>query len=185
MLKGRPMSIRLKSLFFCLFSSLILMGCSSSDPHKTAIQQRDAENLKAWDHANSKFIACNRAWQAERRQTSSQFNDLVIGAEDPRYLQSLTSKTPVNQAFKDALVKFRPQQIACRKELFNNLGDKNIRVLLLYRDAFQILDAGMADVLTGRLKTMGEVNRAYSKWVDDANDASILLRASMQGLVNQ
>ena len=42
----------------------------------------------------------------------------------------------------------------------------------------------MADVLTGRLKTMGEVNRAYSKWVDDANDASILLRASMQGLVN-
>lgn len=177
------MPIRWRSLFFCFLSALILMGCSSSNPHKTATQQRDAENLKAWDDANTKFIACNRVWQAERRATSAQFNDVVLGDEDPRYLQSVTSLTPISQAFKDALMKFRPQQMACRKELFANLGEKNIRVILLYRDAFQSLDSGMVDVLTGKLKTMGEVNRAYAKWVDDANDARILLRASMQGLV--
>ena len=172
-----------RSLFFCCLSSLTLMGCSSVDQQKAAMQQRNAENLTAWDDANAKFVLCNKAWQAERRAHSPQFNDLVVSAEDPRYFQSLTSKAPVTQQFKDALVKFRPQQIACRNELFTNIGEKNIRVKLLYRDVFQALDAGTVDVLDGRLKTMGEVNRAYVKWVDDANDARIQLRGSMEGIL--
>ena len=172
-----------KSLFLCCLITLTLVGCSSVDQQKALLQQRNAENLQAWDDANAKFMACNKGWQAERRALSPQFSDLVVSAEDPRYFQSLTSKAPITQQFKEALVKFRPKQIACRNELFVNLGDTNIRVKLLYRDVFQALDAGMVDVLDGQLKTMGEVNRAYVKWVNDANDARIKLRGSMEGIL--
>ena len=164
--------------------SMLLVGCGSMAPQQVEMLQRNQENLRLWDDANTKFIACNRSWQAERRKLSSQFNDIVTSAEDPNYFKSLTSKAPISQEFKDALVRFRPQQIACRKELFTNLGDKNIRVKLLYQDAFQVFDTGVVDILDGRLKTMGEVNRAYIKWLDDANDARMLLRASLQGLLD-
>lgn len=164
-----------------LLCALILAGWGSSGPSHAASRLSNAEKIAAWDKANAEFIECNRDWQAERRALSPQFKDIVVGSEDPRYLQSLTSETPVSQEFKDALLKFRAEQVACRNELFVNLGETNIQVKLLYRDAFQSLDMGMADVLSGKLKTMGEVNRAYAKWVDDANDARILLRATLEG----
>ncbi len=163
---------------------MLLAGCSSLFPQQVEILQRNKENLKLWDDANTKFIACNRSWQADRRKLSSQFNDIVTSADDPRYFKSLTSKDPISQEFKEALVRFRPQQIACRKALFKDLGDKNIRVKLLYQDSFQAFDAGVVDVLDGRLKTMGEVNRVYIKLVDDANDARMILRGSLQGFLD-
>lgn len=178
------MKTQWKHVFLYVMSAMFLMGCSTLAQQKAELSQRNADNLKAWDDANTKFIVCNKGWQAERRKLSPQFGDVVTSSEDPRYFQSLTSRALVSQEFKDALVKFRPQQIACRKELFANLGEKNIRVKLLYRDAFQVLDAGVVDILDGRIKTMGEVNRAYVKWVDDANDARMLLRAAMENLLD-
>lgn len=175
------MAVKWKSMFIGLLTLFVLPGWTTLDLQTIASQQNNPEKLAAWDAASKKFIECNRVWQAERRVMSPQFNDIVVGSEDPRYLQSLTSKVRVSQKFKDALLKYRPQQIACRKELFANLGEKNIRVKLLYRQVFQSLDIGMADVLSGKLKTMGDVNRTYSKWVDEANDMSLLLRSALEG----
>ena len=164
----------------CALVTLSLIGCSPMHRHMDEMQQTNAQNLKAWDDASSNYMACNKPWQSERRKEFPVFNEILVNVDDPRYLQSLTSKSPVSKAFKDGLLKFRPDQLACRKELLANLGEKNVLVSLMYKKAFQAYDAGVVDILDGRLKTMGEVNRKYVQFANDANEARIRLRLHME-----
>jgi hypothetical protein len=160
------------------FSTLLLVGCSGLHHHQQTCGQ-NAQNLKAWDDASDGFKACNAAWQKERRASVSLFSELALNPNDPAYVNKMTSKAPVSKDFKDALIKYRPQQLACRQELMKNIGDENSAVRLMYKQSFERLDQGMIDVLDGDLKTMGQVNQAYVAYINEANTAREALRARM------
>ncbi len=169
-----------KKTVICLaLSTLLLVGCSGMQRHQQMCGQ-DAQNLKAWDDASEKFKACNAAWQKERRASTSVFSELAMSPDDPAYFKKMTSKAPVSKAFKDALVKYRPQQLACRQELMKNIGDDNSSVRLMYKKSFERLDQGMIDVLDGDLKTMGQVNQAYVSYINEANTAREGLHSRMK-----
>lgn len=173
------MSSSKKTVICLALSTLLLIGCSGMQRHQQMCGQ-DAQNLKAWDDASEKFKACNAAWQKERRASTSVFSELALSPEDPAYFNKMTSKAPVSKAFKDALVKYRPQQLACRNELMKNIGDDNSAVRLMYKKSFEKLDQGMIDVLDGDLKTMGQVNQAYVAYINEANTAREGLHSRMK-----
>ena len=173
------MASHFKSLSLVWLSSLVLLGCNSMHHHSQIIHDQNNQNLKVWDDASAKFKSCNAPWQKERRAQVPAFNDIVSDPNDPRYFPSQLSKTPVSTEFKDALIKFRPQQLACRNALLNDLGKGNTRVKMLYTQVFRAYDQGVVEILDGKMKTMGEVNRAYVKYIGDANEARERLRVSI------
>ena len=50
---------------------------------------------------------------------------------------------------------------------------------MLYTQVFRAYDQGVVEILDGKMKTMGEVNRAYVKYIGDANEARERLRVSI------
>jgi hypothetical protein len=170
---------RYKSLALVGFSSLVLLGCSGVNYHSQIKHDQQDQNLKAWEDASSKFKSCNAPWQKERRAQVPAFNDIVSEPNDPRFFFSQLSKAPVSKEFKGALTKFRPQQLACRNALLDDIGKENFQVKALYIQVFRAYDQGVVEILDGKMKTMGEVNRAYVKYVGDANEARERLRMKM------
>ena len=173
------MASHFKSLSLVALSSLVVLGCNGMNHYSQRIHDQNDQNLKAWDDASAKFKSCNAAWQKERRAQVPAFNDIVSDLNDPRYFPSQLSKSSVSKEFKDALIKFRPQQLASRNALLNDLGKDNARVKTLYIQVFRAYDQGVVEILDGKMKTMGEVNRAYVKYVGDANEARERLRTSI------
>ena len=172
------MSNSIRLTIWLTLSTLLLVGCSGLHQHQQMCGQ-NAQNLKAWDDASDRFRACNATWQKERRASVSLFSELALNPNDPAYINKMTSKAPVSKAFKDALIKYRPQQLACRQELMQNIGDENSDVRLMYKKSFERLDQGMIDVLDGDLKTMGQVNQAYAAYINESNATREALRAQM------
>lgn len=179
------MITRFNSLSLVALASLALLGCSGINHHSQRMHDQNDQNLKAWDNASSKFKSCNAPWQKERRAQVPAFNDIVSDPNDPRYFHSQLSKAPVSKAFKDALINFRPQQLACRNALIADLGKGNAQVKALYIQVFLAYDQGVVEILDGKMKTMGEVNRAYVKYVSDANEARERLRTGMVSYSDQ
>lgn len=179
------MITRFNSLSLVALASLALLGCSGMNHHSQRMHDQNDQNLKAWDDASSKFKSCNAPWQKERRAQVPAFNDIVSDPNDPRYFRSQLSKTPVSKAFKNALINFRPQQLACRNALIADLGKDNTQVKALYIQVFRAYDQGVVEILDGKMKTMGEVNRAYIKYVSDANEARERLRTRMTRYADQ
>ena len=99
------------------------------------------------------------------------------GHNDPQFLEKLTSKAPLTAALKVSLIKRRPQQIACRKALFDALGYDNPEVKMMYRKNFNDLDEGFVKILDGKIKTMGELNQAYLAFNNDVIERRARLMA--------
>lgn len=112
------------------------------------------EQVQNWKEAATQYQACNKIWWEQEVSDAPQWKQLVDGHNDPQFLQKLTSKAPLTAALKESLIKRRPQQMACRKALFDALGHDNPDVKMMYRNNFNDLD-------NGKVKTMGELNQAY------------------------
>ncbi len=139
--------------------TLVLSGCSSHHMHGVSgISDEQAQN---WKDAAAQYKACKKVRWDKAVAYAPQWNQLVSGPDDPQYLEKMTSKAPVTKALKESLIKYRPEQIACRKALFESLGDSNQAVKMMYQKNFNVLDGGIVMILDGKLKTMGEVNQAY------------------------
>lgn len=156
------------SLGLLAMLALGLTGCAGHHQHATS--RLSADQVQSWKDAATQLTACNQSWREEAVAEAPQLNQLVSGHSDPQYLQKMTSKAPVTKAFKESLIKYRPHQMACRKALFDTLGDSNSAVKMMYQKNFNKLDDEIVKVLDGKLKTMGEVNQAYVAFNNDAKE---------------
>jgi hypothetical protein len=150
------MNFKLASVFATVVVTATLAGCMAH--HSKGMTTDQAAN---WKDADSQFKACKKARWDQVVAYAPQWNQLVTGHNDPLYLEKMTSKAPVSKALKESLIKFRPQQMACRKALFESLGDNNLAVKMMYQKNFNDLDEGIVKIIDGKLKTMGEMNQAY------------------------
>ena len=148
---------------------IALSGCAGHYPHGGSYSL-NSEQVQNWDDAAAKYKACNKAWREHLVASAPQFNQLVNGLNDPQYLQKMSSRASVDKGFKNALIQYRPEQMACRKMLFDELGNKNPVVSAMYTQNFRTLDNVIVGVLDGKLKTMGEVNQAYVNFNNEVSD---------------
>jgi len=146
-----------KSTLLALLSFLVLSGCASH--YQSASTSLTAEQKQNWDEAVKKYKACGKERQQQREAAAPQFGQLVHGFDDPKFFEKMTSPSPVTKEFKEALITFRPQQLACRQVLFDALGEINPAVKLMYIKNFKTNDDGIIKVLEGKVKTIGEVNQ--------------------------
>lgn len=149
-----------------------LAGCATHHSH--GITNEQAEN---WKEAATQYKACRKARWEQVVAYAPQWNQLVSGYDDPQYLEKMTSKAPLTKVLKDSLIKYRPQQLACRKALLQSLGDSNQAVKVMYRKNFQAMDDGIVKILEGKVKTMGEVNQLYVAYNNDVAERSARLMA--------
>ena len=166
------MNMRLIASIAITALSVALAGCATHHPHSLT-----SEQAESWKNAAAQFKTCNKDRWAQVIAYAPQWNQLVSGHEDPQFLEKLTSKAPLTEALKDSLIKYRPQQMACRKALFESLGDSNLAVKMMYQKNFNDLDEGIVKIIDGKLKTMGEVNQAYVAYNNDAAERRARLMA--------
>lgn len=166
------MNMRLTSGIAIAAVAVALAGCATRHPHGITTEQ--TEN---WKDAAAKYKACKKDRWAQVVAYAPQWNQLVSGHDDPQFFEKLTSKAPLTKALKDSLIKYRPQQMACRKALFESLGDSNLAVKMMYQKNFNDLDEGIVKIIDGKLKTMGEVNQAYVAYNNDAAERRARLMA--------
>lgn len=157
--------------------ALGLTGCAGHHTRDGSVLT--AEQSQNWKNAALQFNACNKVWWDQEVADAPQLKLLVSGHSDPQYLQKLTSKDLVTKTLKDSLIKYRPQQIACRKALFDTLGDDNPAVKLMYQKNFNTQDDAIVKVLDGKLKTMGEVNQAYISFNNEVIERRTRLKANI------
>lgn len=155
---------------------IALAGCAGHHPHGGP-DSLTAEQVQNWNEAAAKYKACNQAWREHLVASAPQFNQLANSLNDPQYLQKMSSRAPVEKGFKEALIKYRPEQMACRKVLFDTLGNQNPAVSAMYTQNFRTLDSVIVGVLDGKLKTMGEVNQAYVNFNNEVSDRKTRLTA--------
>lgn len=145
------------AIFIAIFAlTLGLSGCASQKPNGKAANQ-----AQLWSEAATQFKTCRKARWEQVVAYAPQWNQLVTGLQDPLYLEKMTSKAPLTKELKDSLIKYRPQQIACRKALFEALGDNNHEVKMMYQKNFYELDNGIVKIIDDKIKTMGEINQLY------------------------
>ena len=157
---------KLTSVILAAALSALVAGCAGHHAHGG--MGLTAEQAQNWKDANVQFKSCNKIWWEQEVTDAPQWKQLVTGNNDSQYLQKMTSKAPVSKALKDSLVKYRPQQIACRKALFDALGDSNPAVKMMYQKNFNDLDQGIVKIVDGKVKTMGELNQAYVVYNNNA-----------------
>lgn len=153
------MNIKLVSGVATAILTVALSGCAGHHPPATT--GLSSEQVQNWKEAATQYKACNKVWWEQEVADAPQWHQLVTGHSDPQYLQKLTSKAPLTKALKESLIKYRPQQMACRKAVFDVLGESNPAVKMMYQKNFNDLDDGIVKILDGKVKTMGEVNQAY------------------------
>lgn len=150
------MNINLASIA-CVFSlAIALAGCATDHPKNIVGNQ-----ASSWSEAADQFKACRKARWEQVVAYAPQWNQLVTGPHDPLYLEKMTSKSPLTKELKDSLIKYRPEQIACRKAFFEALGNGHQAIKMMYQKNFYELDNGIVKILDGQLKTMGDVNKVY------------------------
>lgn len=150
------MNIKLASVLAAAMMVVTITGCAS---HHTKGMTND--QAASWKDADTQYKACKKARWDLVVAYAPQWNQLVTGHDDPLYLEKMTSKAPVSKALKESLIKYRPQQMACRKALFESLGNSNQAIKIMYQKNFNDLDDGIVKIVDGKFKTMGEVNQAY------------------------
>jgi uncharacterized lipoprotein YajG len=150
------MNFKLPSLLTLVVATVGLTGCAAHHPKGISTDQ--ATN---WDNAATQYKACKKDRWVLVVADAPQWNQLVSGYDDPQYFEKLTSSEPLTKALKDSLIKYRPQQMACRKALFESLGANNLAVKMMYQKNFNELDNGIVKIIDGKLRTMGELNQAY------------------------
>lgn len=150
------MKTKLASAAIVLALTTVLLGCT---PHQTKTVATD--KASSWIDAAKEFKLCRKARWDQIVAFAPQWNQLVTGTDDPQYFEKMTSKADLTVSLKESLIKFRPQQIACRKAFFESLGDNHQEVKMMYQKNFNDLDDGIVKILDGKLKTMGEVNQVY------------------------
>lgn len=155
--------------------TLGLSGCSGHHMHGgSGVSDDQTQNWKA---AAAQYKSCKKVRWDKAVAYAPQWNQLVSGYDDPQYLEKMTSKVPVTKAQKESLIKYRPEQMACRKALLESLGDSNQAVKVMYQKNFNAMDDGIVKVLDGKLKTMGDVNQAYVAYNNGVADRRAQLTA--------
>ena len=149
--------------FFAAFLLLCLNGCSGRGMHYGLSN----EQTESWKDAATRYRNCTKNLLEIELREAPQLKQLVRGHNDPQYFEKMTSNALVTKEVKEALIKHRPQQIVCRKNLIDDLGNDNQMVKMLYQKNFNSLDEIIVKVLDGKLKTVGEVNQAYVAFNDD------------------
>jgi hypothetical protein len=145
--------------------TIALSGCAGHQSHGS--HGLTTEQVQNWNEAAANYKACNKVWWPQQVAEAPQWDQLVNGHNDPQFLQKMTSKAPVTKAMKEALIKYRPQQMACRKALFDDLSNKNPSVRMMYQKNFNTLDEGIVKLLEGKFKTIGELNQFYLAYNND------------------
>lgn len=170
------MNRKLTSGIIAVALTAALAGCAGHTPHASS-GVLSSEQIQNWKQAATEYQACNKIWWEQEVSDAPQWKQLVDGHSDPQFLQKLTSKAPLTAALKESLIKRRPQQMACRKALFDALGHDNPEVKMMYRKNFNDLDEGFVKILDGKIKTMGELNQAYLAFNNDVIERRARLMA--------
>ncbi len=173
--------MRLKSTLHLFIAAIVVFsigGCAGTHPHGPG--SISSEQFKNWNDAATKYNACTKARREQLVAYAPQWSQLVSGHSDPQFLQKMTSKEPLTEALKESLIKYRPQQVACRKVLFDNLGEGNPWVKIIYQKNFNALDEGIVKILDGKLNTIGELNQAYVAHNNEIAELRARLLASSQ-----